>query len=429
MRSFLFIDWYRIRIVLYLPPRRGSKVVAKAGGPMQKQPKRYYLYERKRPGRASIWYVRFRDEAGKIGSPFCTDETNRDKAEQWAIGRVLSRNLKPDLGAVPRGKTFEQWAEPWWLFESCPYIREKLANGYNISPAYAIQRRSYLTHHLIPEFGKIPLVDLRPSMFRDYKMRVFNEGILKPGTINRIIGTARIMFRYAVEMGELESNPVAPVKELKETPQSRGILTLPELAALFAPESYEKVWHSEPRHFGLNLLAASTGMRLGECQALRVENIIEGGFIDVAHSWDDRHGLSAPKWGSRRFVPVPKRTAAGIESLLALRRWGEPQPSDVVFWGQDRNTPITKTAILKQFKAALSRIGITEEERARRVLLFHSYRHGFNTLVRGKVPDEQLRRVTGHKTLAMSDNYDHAGPDQLKDVAAVQELLFSVPKA
>ena len=350
-----------------------------------------------------------------------------EEASEWAIEHLSDEWSKK--ARRPHVLTFEEWAAPWWYFATCPYIREKLANGYNISKAYAEVRRSYLDRHLVPEFGKLPLSQLAPSMFRDYKMRLFNEGKLSPATINRILGTARVMFNYAVSMGELETNPVAPVKELKETPKQRGILTLVELAALFNPESLEKIWHGELRHFALNLLAASTGMRLGECQALHVEDIKEGGYIDVAHSWDDRHGLSAPKWGSRRFVPVPKRTAAAIESLLALNRWGEPLPSDVVFWGLNRNTPITKTAILKQFKAALTRIEITEEERARRVLLFHSYRHGFNTMVRGKVPDEQLRRVTGHKTLAMSDNYDHAGPEHLLDVRKVQEKLFSIPKA
>jgi integrase len=117
-----------------------------------------------------------------------------------------------------------------------------------------------------------------------------------------------------------------------------------------------------------------------------------------------------------------------IENLVALNRWGDPLPGDVIFWGQNRNTPISKHAILRNFKAALARVGITEEERARRVLVFHGYRHLFNTLLRGTVPDEQLRRVTGHKTLAMSDNYDHAGPDQLRDVAAVQEKLFALEK-
>jgi hypothetical protein len=34
------------------------------------------------------------------------------------------------------------------------------------------------------------------------------------------------------------------------------------------------------------------------------------------------------------------------------------------------------------------------------VVAVHSWRHGFNTMIRGKVPNEQLRRVTRHKTLA-----------------------------
>ena len=388
---------------------------------MARQAKRYYLYARKRRGGPPIWYVRFRDDSGVISSPLCTEETERDKAHEWAAKRLETGVQIP--ARKPKGKTFEEWSAPWWIFETCPYIREKLANGYNMSKFYAEVRRSTLNKYLIPEFGKYPISALTPSMFRDFKMRLFSEGKLKPATINSILGTARVMFNYAVSMGELESNPVAPVKELKETPQARGILTIAELAALFGPESFEKIWQGEPRYYTLNLLAASTGMRMGECQALRVENITQG-FIDVAYSWDDRYGFCAPKWGSRRFVPVPSKTAAAIENLLALNRWGEPQAGDVVFWGKDRVTPINKEPILKQFKAALSRIGITEEERARRVLLFHGYRHLFNTLVRGKVPDEQLRRVTGHRSLAMSDNYDHAGPEQLKDVAAVTERLF-----
>jgi integrase len=96
------------------------------------------------------------------------------------------------------------------------------------------------------------------------------------------------------------------------------------------------------------------------------------------------------------------------------------------FWGQSGDVPLTKTAILKGFKAALARIEIPEAEKVRRVLLFHSHRHSLNTWLRGKVPDEQLRRVTGHKTLAILDNYDHPAPEQLKDVAAVQEKLFAL---
>jgi integrase len=384
--------------------------------------KRYYLYERKRSGKPSIWYVRFRAEDGTISSPISTGQSGEKAAESWAVERLLGGETV--RARKPRVLTFKEWAAPWWKFDSCPYIREKVAGGFTISRAYAEVRRSYLDRHLVPEFGNVPLSQLSPRHFRDFKMKLYQEGKLSPATINRILGTARVMFNYAVSMGELESNPVAPVKELKETPQQRGILTADELRLLFGSDTHDKAWRSDQKHFALNILAASTGMRLGEIQALQMK-YLHPEYIEVRHSWHDRYGLSAPKWGSARTVPVPTRTAEALSALIAFKRWGEPQPSDIVFWGQSRDIPLTKTAILKQFKAALARIGIKEDERKRRVLLFHGYRHGFNTFVRGKVPDEQLRRVTGHKTLAMSDNYDHAALEHLADVKAAQEKMFA----
>jgi integrase len=136
------------------------------------------------------------------------------------------------------------------------------------------------------------------------------------------------------------------------------------------------------------------------------------------HGWDDRCGLSeTPKWNSVRPVPIPRMTQEALEALLAIHRWGEPEPEDIVIWGRDRRTPLSKTAIPRMYKTALGRIGIPLAEQRRRVLVFHSHRYGFNTLLRSKIPDEQLRRVTGHKSLAMTDTYDKPGVEHLRDVA------------
>ena len=385
--------------------------------------KHFYLYARKRAGGPAVWYARFRSEEGRIGSPVCTEQVDRDRAQQWATDFLLKG------GAVaarqPKVPTFEEWAAPWWDYERCPYIAEHLADGFPMTRNYASLRRSHLQRYLLPALGKKQISELRPKDFRDLKLQLASRGDLAPATVNGIIGTARIMFGYAVKMGELETSPVAPVTELKEFPRERGILTAEELRALFAAEALGKIWRGDLRHFACNLLAASTGLRMGECQGLQVQ-YVHPQFVRVLHSWSDTSGLSAPKWNSARLVPIPGRTSAALSQLIALGRWGEPQPEDVVFWGRDRHTPLSKSAILRQFKKSLKKIGIPEEQRSVRNLLFHGYRHGFNTMIRGRVADEQLRRVTGHKTMAMTDNYDAPGIEQLQDVLREQEKLFDL---
>ena len=107
--------------------------------------KRFYLYSRKCKGKPAIWYVRFRSDDGTIGSPACTQQTDESKAEQWAV----EASLKGETLATrkPGSPTLEEWSTPWWIHGECPYIAEKLANGYNISRKCAEVRRSYLTNH------------------------------------------------------------------------------------------------------------------------------------------------------------------------------------------------------------------------------------------------------------------------------------------
>ncbi|RLI32856.1 hypothetical protein DRO66_10935, partial [Candidatus Bathyarchaeota archaeon] len=104
--------------------------------------KRYYLYSRKRKDKPAVWYARFRSADGTIGSPVCTRQTDQPKAEQWAVEALLKGETLATR--KPGAPTFEVWSAQWWIHGECPYIGEKLANGYNISRKYAAVRRSYL---------------------------------------------------------------------------------------------------------------------------------------------------------------------------------------------------------------------------------------------------------------------------------------------
>ena len=143
--------------------------------------------------------------------------------------------------------------------------------------------------------------------------------------------------------------------------------------------------------------------------------------------WLERHlRAAAPEmeFGASRADTCGHVGGTAVLDLDATM--GERAPDDIVFWGAGLTTPLSKTAILKRCKSALGKIGISEQQRAARVSVFHSRRHGLNTLLRGKVADEQLRRITGHKTLVLTDSYDHVDTEHLVDVLVAQGELFDL---
>lgn len=376
--------------------------------------KQFYL--RKGKGKA-IYYCQFVGDNGARSTAISTGQTSKGAAERWAIDFLKKGGSLPTVGRM----TFAQYADGWWEWDRCPYIKGKLARGFNISRGYAVVRLSYLKRYVLPEFGLVKLTGITPRMIEAWVMRLKDAGNLAPATINRVLGTLKVMLAEAVRMQILQLNPASPIGELKEHPRPRGILGLETMRQLFDVAEAGRIW-GDPRHYCANILAASTGMRLGEVQGLQLQHV-HPNYVSVVHSWDDRYGLSQPKWNSVREIPIPSKVAGSLQALILRSPYQEPE--DLLVWGKDGRHPLTKTALLAGLRRALVRAGVSLEEQKAENLCFHSWRHGLNTLIRGKVADEQLRRVTGHKTLAMSNNYDHPGIEHLADVAAVQETLFS----
>jgi integrase len=94
-----------------------------------------------------------------------------------------------------------------------------------------------------------------------------------------------------------------------------------------------------------------------------------------------------------------------------------------VFSANGGNTPIYYKPMVAELYEALNRMGITETERKLRNLTFHSWRHFYNTMLRGRIPDSKLQKLTGHRTQAMTERYSHFTMDDFQDVRAIQEEL------
>ena len=122
-------------------------------------------------------------------------------------------------------------------------------------------------------------------------------------------------------------------------------------------------------------------------------------------------------FGKERTVTIPTPLA---EELL---QWSDGNGSELIFYSiSDRTKPIYEKQINSNFRDALKAIGITEAEQKKRNLSFYSLRHGFNTaMVNSGLGELEIRSVTGHSSVAMTEHYNHETNERLQRQAEARE--------
>ena len=133
-----------------------------------------------------------------------------------------------------------------------------------------------------------------------------------------------------------------------------------------------------------------------------------------------KYGLKTTKNKETRFVPLPEKTNKYLQFLKRDHTEG------YTFSLDGGSLPIKYRSISNYFCRVLERLGISEEERKRRNISFHSHRHFFTTTMRKRIPDVKLQLITGHKSLEMLNLYDHPTFDisEFEDVLTAQRELF-----
>ncbi|GHV84225.1 hypothetical protein AGMMS50212_15650 [Spirochaetia bacterium] len=106
-------------------------------------------------------------------------------------------------------------------------------------------------------------------------------------------------------------------------------------------------------------------------------------------------------------------------------------PYVLIFGSVDRERQMYFGTMLPNEAKKLTRI-LGEIIRRERNISFHSFRHFFNSTIRGTVSDDILRLQTGHITPEMTDLYDHMTDDrgdQLRKAIQTKILPFIPNKA
>lgn len=328
--------------------------------------------------------------------------------------RTIQQGLPPTLNA--RMRTVDYLDD--WLARAAP----------TFEPSTHLRYRQLLVH-AVRQIGRVPLAKLTGSHLDHlyaYLQQPTDEGGagLSSSTAHRVHSVLHTAFNDAVIQGVMARN----VADLAHAPRDRDFE--PQLWTIKEARAFMDAARTH-RLGNLFLVAALTGMRLGELLGLRWSDIdMEARAIHVRMTLGRDMELKRTKTkSSQRPIDLPELAVAALrahraqqaEERLALgSAW--PVGSDLVFTSIV-GTPLDGVNTLKTFRRFLKRHGLS------RVRL-HDLRHlQASLLLAAGVNPKVIQERLGHARINVTmDTYAHLMPTLQREAADVLDaLLGGVP--
>lgn len=375
--------------------------------------------------RGNRWYVRFivdgkeiRKSAGR--SQKAAEDLLarlRTEAERSAVGLHRPKSACPTLAAfAPRYQAWARAHKESWARDDRSLVPLLAALGslrlYEITKAraeaYMQARRDTETARSTNHREAFERRRARGELPRTAKPPAPQK--LSPASVNREVACLRKLLSYAVDMGELDVNPLSRIRLFREPPGR-----IPTLE----PEDKQRLVAALPEWMRpIVRLAMLTGCRQSEILALRWKHVdLNSGTLAVEDS----------KSGEARRVPLHP---ALLDELRERR--GPPDGWVVAMPERPHRNPKTgrpmepsrsATSISHAFRNAVRKIGRPD-------LRFHDLRHvcGSELLATGASLPE-VATMLGHKTLVMAKSYAHVSPVRLASLVAAMPAPPEIVKA
>ena len=378
----------------------------------------FSVFGRRLPSGKRVFYYQCYDEKGKRQWARSTGITKKTEAVAYCMKLFRDGLLIPER-KVP---TFAEFSAGWWDVETCRFLKwRQLHNPMSVGSIY-IHKKNF-GNHIKDYFGKYCLDEITPNVIEEWLFFLSEKNgknnTLKPKTINLIYVTLQIMLGEAVRTGLLKSNPCKEVKKLRTEEIVRDILTVDEARKLFPPD-WSAVWDSKVVYMA-HRLAACTGLRMGEMLGLRGEFVFDD-YIFITGQYNCFGYTPHTKTKHNRNIPITGLMRRELDELIIANGKG------YVFSENGGEKPVALYRINREFDHALKNIGISHEERLKRNLSFHAWRHFFNTLLRmSNVADSKVQSVTGHRSMSMTEHYTYTHFDtrQFTEIRDVQAGLLA----
>lgn len=286
--------------------------------------------------------------------------------------------------------------------------------------------RGYLNRHILPVFGRVPVVSVDRQLVRRFAGDLTNSG-LSPASVRKIIAVLRQVMGFAEENGLIRSNPAANLRlGTGGSKKEACFLSLAEVEALARAienpsAGMEKTGRTYPEYRLLVRFAAYTGLRAGEIGGLRVRDLdLDHGLVRVAHILGELRAdvrvhfepleyqgriypdlfIDTTKTDRIRTVPIPASVVGSLRVHVT-----NMTPDDFVFRSPEGGPLRHLNFYRRHFKPAAEAVGLSG-------CRFHDLRHTCASLLiaQGANPKSVMERL-GHSTIQMTLNvYGHLFP-------------------
>jgi integrase len=317
---------------------------------------------------------------------------------------------------------FPAFLENFWDYDNSPYVKEKLRKNHGIHRRHCICQAGAVKKHWTPFFtgkllGEITRQDI--ELFIEHLETAAISALHK----NKIIKAGTVALKWAYRKELVDKDMAQGITWFSGRGAERQILS-PELAAAV----FKARWDDNRARLA-NMLAMVTGLRAGEIQGLRVQDLGRD-CLYIRHSWNFMDGLKTTQNNEDRTAELP--FSALMRELLGLAA-SNPHGRGMdgfVFWAAiSPNKPMENSLFLQGLRSALVQTGMSEAAAA--VYTFHGWRHYFTSYMRERVTEKLLQKQTGHKTLVMLDHYSEhtiAGDRERMRAAQVETFGSLLPE-
>lgn len=242
------------------------------------------------------------------------------------------------------------------------------------------------------------LPDIHAPMIRSYVAELMQGG-MQARSINRKISSLKSFFKYSLQQGLIQENPMKKVVSPKTSKRLPVIVEQAKMETLLADMPSDSDTFPRWRDFLILELLYGTGMRLSEAIGLKESDLrLDSGTIKVLG-----------KRNKERIIPITGGLASLLRKYIIVKQREGFRSEQLLL--TDKGHPAYPKLIYSIVKEHLGTVS-TMKKRSPHVL-----RHSYAThLLDNGAELNAIKELLGHSNLAATQVYTHNSIERLKEV-------------